>query len=108
MGVLNLALFVNLNDGKQIELDPTLSLEERKELCQKIIDNYPECFEYSLPRNNTDVNLAGLKVEKRLEIMGTYILQGTETTYNDGTITQYKGKKIIKHETCMAELERKY
>lgn len=103
-----MALFINLNDGIQIELDTSLPLEERKELCQRIVDEHPECFEYCLPRNSNDINLAGLKVEKRLEIMGTYILQGVETEYNNGTITQYKGKKIIKHEVCLAELEKKY
>ena len=96
-----------MND-EEIELPQELDLEERKALCQKIIDEHPMSFKYIMPKNNTDANIVGEQASMRLELLGTYILGAAEKDKEHPVMTKYKDRKVSKNEVNISYLEHKW
>lgn len=96
---------IKFDRDKEIELDDNLELQDRIKLCQGLIDTYPDYFVYTLPKNSTDVNISGLKVETRLDIMASYILAGSKRYKEDGLLSEYKEKLVAYNEINMSDLE---
>ena len=101
-------MYIKLLDGKEIELPQELDVDERIALCQKITDEYPESFQYVMPKNNKDPNLYGNQVSMRLEMLGTYILNAVDNDKEHPVMTEYKEKRINKNEISMTYLENKW
>ena len=85
-------------DGTEVDLPSELSLQERIELCEKIIKENEMSFRYVMSKNNTDSNHVGIHAERRLELLGTYILKAVQNDKERPVITEYKEKKIKNNE----------
>ena len=73
-----------------------LIFQERIELCEKIIKENEMSFRYVMSKNNMDSNHVGIQAERRLELLGTYILKAVQNDKERPVITEYKEKKIKK------------
>ena len=85
-------------DGTEVDLPSELGLQERIELCNKIISEHERSFRYVMSKNNTDSNYVGTQAERRLELLGTYILKATQNDKERPIITEYKEKRIKNNE----------
>ena len=51
-----------------------------------------------MSKNNMDSNHVGIQAERRLELLGTYILKAVQNDKERPVITEYKEKKIKNNE----------
>lgn len=84
-------------DNRKIELPNDLDLAERIELCQKIIDDNYEYFEYKLPTSTQGQIDSSEKVVIRLSVMGDYIYAASPSP-DKPILSHHAEKQIIKHE----------
>lgn len=102
-----MAYYIMLENGKTIDLPTELSLEERIDLCERIINEYPLYFTQHIAGSNCSEQVA-YKTELRLEIMANYILNAEKERVQGSVISRYKEKRIRKSEAIFSELEYKY
>lgn len=92
-----MSYFIRMDNGSKIELPQELNVEERICFCEEILDKYSDNFE------------AGLKNRSyRLEIMGSYILDGDKQNKEYPTLTAYRHRRNKNKEKNFSELEQKY
>lgn len=94
-------MYLRLMDGSEIDLPNELELQERIDLCNKIIEEHEESFRYIMPKSNNDPNYVGTQASIRLELMGTYILAATKRDKNIPIMSEYKEKRIAENEINM-------
>lgn len=84
---------------KDIDLDSSLTLEERIKFCEDIIEKYPQYFQYRLPKDYNDYTCASYKVKYRLEQLGTYILLASNNNIEFPVQTDYKTRIVRNSES---------
>ena len=89
-------------DDKKVELPTDLNLQDRIELCEQIIENNYEYFDYQVPREDSQI-ISSEKVMIRLSVMGDYIIAAAPSDERV-TITKYRERKIARHEILMDDV----
>lgn len=84
-------------DDRKISLPGDLSLEERIALCEKIISENFEYFDYEIPGTTSATINSSDKVMIRLSVMGDYIYSASPSKERP-TLTEHKQRKIAKNE----------
>jgi hypothetical protein len=84
-------LYLNINSNIKVDLPDNYNLEERKILCEQIIEEYKEYFTYTLPGTKND--RSGEKVQRRLSVMATYIYNSGKDIKTDNIMTEYREKR---------------
>lgn len=92
-----MAFYIKLDGDSDYCLPSEYILEDRIELCYKIIDEYPQYFDMTL--NSTP---------HRLDVMGSYILEATNKDDDYPLLTSYKERRNKIKEVTFGELEQKY
>lgn len=87
-------------DGQKISLPRELTLEERIALCEKIISENYEYFDYELPGTTSTTINSSDKVMIRLSVMGDYIYSAAPSKERPA-LTEHKQKKIAKNEVLV-------
>lgn len=82
----------------KIKLPNNLNTQERIELCQKIIDEHPEYFEYIPPTGKYTKMHSSDKVKMRLATMGEYIYTSSTRGKDSSVITDWKKYRNKKNE----------
>lgn len=86
MSYMNYTIYLG-ND--KISLDSELDLEGRIDLCEQIIEENLQYFQYKLNQNKSEFSI-GTLVEKRLDTMATYILAAAKKDEECTYTTPYK------------------
>ena len=83
-----------LSDG-EIELDGKMSLLEKKMKLEEIIREHPTDFEYFIPSKapTKQEQMAMERIEARLNLLGTWLLQGEKQSKDYPVLTSYKEKR---------------
>ena len=89
-------------DNRKVELPTGLDLKERIALCEKVIEENYEYFEYVLPTSKESIDFAA-KVMIRLSVMGDYIYSASPSP-DKPILSHHAEKQIIKHEVPLADL----
>lgn len=92
-----MSYFIRMDDGSKIDLPQELNVEERISLCEEILEKYSDNFEVGLKNRSY-----------RLEIMGSYIIDGDKKSKEYPTLTTYRHKRNKNKEKIFSELEQKY
>ena len=96
---------IRLNQNEIIALPADKNLQERIELCDRLIEEFSEYF-YQQPTSEKGV-VGSSKVCARLEAMANYILNGASIG-SGAIISEYKDKLIRNTEVPFSTLENRY
>lgn len=102
-----MAYYIRLDDDETIDLPTEYELQERIELCERIIEEYPKYFEQHIAGSNCSEQVAR-KTEIRLDIMANYILNSASTIERAPVLSRYKQKRVQNTEKSFSDLEHKY
>lgn len=102
-----MAYYIRLDEDETIDLPTEYELQERIELCERIISEYPRYFEQHIAGADCAEQVAR-KTEIRLEIMANYILNSVGTTEQAPVLSRYKQKRVQNTERVFSDLEHKY
>jgi hypothetical protein len=92
-------------DNKKIELPNHYNLEERIKICEQIIKENEEYFNYDIPTGKVSARSASEKVKLRLDIMGQYIYDASSVGVDDTVITQWRKYRNKNREIVFSDLE---
>lgn len=95
--MIKMAFYIKLDGDSDYCLPSEYILEDRIELCYKIIDEYPQYFDMTL--NSTP---------HRLDVMASYILEAANKDDDYPLLTSYKKRRNKNKEVTFGELEQKY
>lgn len=97
---------IRLNQNEIITLPADKNLQERIELCDRLINEFSDYF-YQQP--STEKGFVGSsKVCARLEAMANYILNGASNDSSCVIMSEYKDKLIKNSEIPFSTLENRY
>ena len=97
---------IKLNANEIIVLPADKNLQERLELCDRLIRDFGEYF---CQQRSTEKGVIGSpKVCARLEAMANYILNAANNDSNCVIMSKYKEKLIKNNEITFSTLEKKY
>lgn len=89
-------MYLRINDNIKIDLPDELGIDERKDLCNKIIEQYKEYFIYTLPASAND--RSGENVQKRLSVLASYLYSCVKDVKADNVLTDYKQRRDVVRE----------
>lgn len=92
-----MSFYIKMDNEIDICLPNEYTLEERIQLCDQIINEYPQYFDMSL--SNTS---------HRLETMANYILDIANKDIEYPVLTSYKERRNKIKEITFSEIEQKY
>ena len=99
---------IKLDYNVDIELPTDKTLDERIDLCNEIINKYPEYFEQKLQTSDKNGVGAGYKTMVRLSIMADYLLACSNKKGEYPILSDYKEKQIKVTEITFSDFEGKY
>lgn len=89
-------------DREKVILPSDLNLQERIELCEQIIRDNFEYFDYQIPREASQIP-SSERVMIRLSVMGDYIIAAAPSP-DRVRLTEYRERKISKHEILVDDV----
>lgn len=95
-------MFLRINELITEELPEDLNIQERKILCQKIIDKYPDYFSYRLKTCKND--RSGEKAQNRLSVMAAYLYKCVKPKNDNNVMTNYKERRNRVKEIKFSEI----
>lgn len=96
---------IKLNQNEIITLPADKNLQERIELCDRLIEEFSDYF-YQQPSNDNG-HIGSSKVCARLEAMANYILNGASNE-RCTIMSEYKDKLVKNNEIPFSILENRY
>jgi len=96
-------MYLKINEQIEIDLPEDLDIEDRKKLCQEIIDKYPDYFNYTLPTSKNDKH--GENVQRKLNILASYLYKCVKDTKTDNILTEYREKRNNKREIKLSTID---
>lgn len=103
-----MSFYIRLDGSNEIELPNDKNLAERIDLCNEIVEKYPEYFEQKLQSSDNNGSSASYKTMLRLSIMADYLLAAAPKSDEYSTISNYKCNKINNNEITFSDFEGKY
>lgn len=100
--------FIKLNKDLTIELSNDLDTQERVELCNELIEQYPMYFKPWESGIAVNLKNVGNSAYRRLELLADYILDSTPNNDDYSLLTRYKEKRNKQTEVVFSDLENKY
>lgn len=97
---------LKLTRNEIVVLPSENSLQERIELCDRLINEFPDYF-YQYSSTTTGV-VGSAKVCARLEAMANYILSAADNSKEYPVMTEYRQKLVKNNEIPFSTLEKKY
>lgn len=92
-----MAFYIKMDSEVDIDLPIEYSVDERIELCDRIIQEHPKYFDMTF--NSTP---------HRLDIMASYILDAVDKDGEYPLLTTYKERRNKIKEVTFSEIEQKY
>ena len=84
-------MYLRINDNIKIDLPEHYDIDQRKQLCNELIDEYHEYFVYKLPKSPND--MFGENVQRRLSVLATYLYKCVKDVKNDNVLSDYKERR---------------
>lgn len=84
-------MYLKIDSNITVDLPEHLDIDERKELCNDIIEQYRDYLTYRLPTTANDKS--GENVQKRLSVLASYLYKCVKDTRSDNVLTEYKERR---------------
>lgn len=93
-----------------IELNESLSVDERIKLCEEILAAYPEEFKYEIPKGKPKPITLDYseKVKSRLCTMGEYIYAASPVAESGMVVSKYRERVDKKREIKLGNMDWQY
>lgn len=103
-----MSYFIKISHDNIIELTTDKTLEERLEICQNIIDTYPDKFVFKSHTDKTSNGTWNGKVSNRLKFMADYILLACDKNGEYKILDDTKLKRRQQKELLFSQLQYDY